>query len=78
MADYSVAALGLVAYPADGIMKSLYTATHGSTRKRIVQARLKEGQYLVEHSSQARANCQTALRAFEARERHRGKLKVES
>ncbi|KAL4981853.1 hypothetical protein BDW68DRAFT_196013 [Aspergillus falconensis] len=71
----SSAALGLVAYPADGMIKSLYTATHASTRKRIVQARLKEGQYLVENSSKARASCQSVLREFEARERKQKDVK---
>jgi hypothetical protein len=57
------------------MIKSLYTATHASTRKRIAQARLKEGQYLVENSSKARTSCQSALRAFEARERKQKEVK---
>lgn len=67
--DWATAALGLVAYPADGMIKSLYTATHANTRKQIIRARLKEGRYLAEHLPKARANCQSILRAFEIRAR---------
>jgi hypothetical protein len=63
------AALGLVAYPAHGMMKSLYTATHSQTKKRILQARIQEGKYLSEHSPKARSDRQSILRNFEAAHR---------
>ncbi|KAJ5753529.1 uncharacterized protein N7511_007682 [Penicillium nucicola] len=62
----SSAALGLVAYPAHGMMKSLYSATHSKTRKHILQARVQEGKYLVEHSNKYRKDYQTIIRNFEA------------
>lgn len=58
------AALGLVAYPAHGMMKSLYTVTHSKTRKAALQARVKEGKYLAEHSGR-RTDYHTILRNFE-------------
>lgn len=59
------AALGLVAYPAHGMMKSLYTVTHSKTRKLVIQARIQEGKYLVEHSVKSQENRQSAIRKFE-------------
>ncbi|KAJ5947875.1 hypothetical protein N7466_000890 [Penicillium verhagenii] len=61
----SSAALGLVAYPAHGMMKSLYTATHCKTRKRILQARTEEGKYLAEHSPKGQRDRQSIIRNFE-------------
>ncbi|KAJ6015229.1 hypothetical protein N7540_009820 [Penicillium herquei] len=60
------AALGLVAYPAHGMMKSLYAATHGKTRKRILQARVEEGKYLVIYAKDSQKDYQTIIRNFEA------------
>lgn len=60
------AALGLVAYPAHGMMKSLYTATHSKTRKQVFQARIQEGRYLAEHSANGRKDYQQIIRNFEA------------
>ncbi|KAJ5919710.1 hypothetical protein N7454_009545 [Penicillium verhagenii] len=61
----SSAALGLVAYPAHGMMKSLHTATHCKTRKRILQARTEEGKYLAEHSPKGQRDRQSIIRNFE-------------
>jgi hypothetical protein len=36
---------GLLAYPGQGITKSLWTWTHGETGKRVVEARRVEGQW---------------------------------
>lgn len=44
---FLIAALGLVAYPAHGICKSIHTAVRSSTRKQIAEARLREGTHLV-------------------------------
>ncbi|CAG8237173.1 unnamed protein product [Penicillium salamii] len=65
----SSAALGLVAYPAHGMMKSLYTVTHSGTRKRITEARKREGKYLEEHTEKGRVGRQLVLRRFEAQQR---------
>lgn len=62
----TTAALGLVAYPAHGMMKSLYTATHSKTRKQISQARIQEGKYLAEHPNNGRGVYQKIIRNFEA------------
>jgi len=37
--------LGLVAYPGQGITKSLWTLTHGETGKKVVEARRVEGKW---------------------------------
>lgn len=41
------AALGLFAYPSQGIYKSIYASTHGGTSKNIATARREEGSYLL-------------------------------
>lgn len=43
--------LGLVAYPNQGIAKSIRTAVKSSTRKKIIQARRIESAYLARSSS---------------------------
>ena len=45
VANIDSAALGLVAYPADGVRKSIHAAVRSKTRKQIVKARQKEGEY---------------------------------
>lgn len=50
------AALGLVAYPGQGIYKSIYASTHGGTSKKIAIARREEGSYLLpRHKTDLRA-----------------------
>jgi hypothetical protein len=71
-ASGSAAALGLVAYPGQGLVKSIHTAMHGKTRRLISKARLKEGQYLAIQSSKAWSNCPAVLEAFEAQQRQPG------
>ncbi|KAL4887571.1 hypothetical protein BJY04DRAFT_225521 [Aspergillus karnatakaensis] len=63
------AALGLVAYPAHGMMKSLHTATHSKTRKRVLQARLEEGKYLGEYSAKVLQSRRAVIQNFEAAHR---------
>ncbi|CAG8060119.1 unnamed protein product [Penicillium olsonii] len=65
-AKEGTAALGLVAYPAHGVMKSLYTATHSKTRKLIIQSHIHEGKYLAEHSVKGQQDRQSVIRNFEA------------
>lgn len=45
------AALGLVAYPFEGVRKSIQAATKSKTRSKIVAARQREGEYLVREAS---------------------------
>lgn len=40
--------LGLIAYPGQGITKSLWTWTHGETGKKVVEARRVEGRWKAE------------------------------
>lgn len=42
-----IAALGLVAYPGHGLCKTIHAAIKSKTRKNIVNARHREGRYLV-------------------------------
>ncbi|CAI7581566.1 unnamed protein product [Penicillium bialowiezense] len=58
-------ALGLVAYPGQGLAKSLHSAIHSKTRKEIVKARLNESQYLARQSTKAQSMCSYVLDAFE-------------
>lgn len=48
------------------MMKSLYTATHSKTRKRLIQARIHEGKYLAEHSAKGQEYHRSVIRNFEA------------
>ncbi|KAJ5753467.1 uncharacterized protein N7511_007620 [Penicillium nucicola] len=68
----SSAALGLVAYPGQGLAKSIHTAMHGKTRKLVGKARLKEGQHLAVQSPKAWSNCPAVLEAFETQQRNPG------
>ncbi|KAI8292449.1 Sterol 3-beta-glucosyltransferase UGT80B1 [Colletotrichum sp. SAR11_57] len=45
------ATLGIVAYPGQGIYKSIRTAVHSKTRRNIAAARQAEGEYLASNSS---------------------------
>lgn len=61
-------ALGLVAYPGQGLAKSLHSAIHSKTRKQIVKARLNESQYLAKQSSKAQSMRSYVLDAFEVQQ----------
>ncbi|KAF5518137.1 Sterol 3-beta-glucosyltransferase UGT80B1 [Colletotrichum aenigma] len=45
------ATLGIVAYPGQGIYKSIRTAVHSKTRRNIAAARQAEGEYLASNSN---------------------------
>lgn len=51
------------------MMKSLYTATHSKTRKKIIEAQKREGKYTEEHTDKGRIGRQVVLRKFEAQQR---------
>lgn len=57
--------LGLVAYPGQGIAKSIRTAVKSKTRKVIANVRHEEGQYLLRGPNAARINQAQVLRVFE-------------
>ncbi|KAJ5554843.1 hypothetical protein N7535_007286 [Penicillium sp. DV-2018c] len=59
-------ALGLVAYPGQGLAKSLHSAIHSKTRKKLLKARLKESEYLARQSVKAQSSCPDILEAFDA------------
>jgi hypothetical protein len=47
-AKTSAAAIGLIAYPCQGVYRSLYTATHQATRDRVNEAKLGEACWIHE------------------------------
>ncbi|KAJ5252962.1 hypothetical protein N7489_003372 [Penicillium chrysogenum] len=65
-------ALGLVAYPGQGLAKSLHSAIHSKTRKQIFKARLTESEYLARQSAKAQSSCPDVIEAFEAEQRQPG------
>ncbi|KOS36847.1 hypothetical protein ACN38_g12379 [Penicillium nordicum] len=62
-------ALGLVAYPGQGLAKSLHSAIHSKTRKQLVKARLIESEYLARQSAKAQSSCPDVIEAFEGHQR---------
>ncbi|OQE93072.1 hypothetical protein PENNAL_c0006G03456 [Penicillium nalgiovense] len=65
-------ALGLVAYPGQGLAKSLHSAIHSKTRKQVFKARLTESEYLARQSTKAQSSCPDVIEAFEAQQRQPG------
>ena len=65
-ADPWPAAIGLVAYPAHGITKSLHTVIKSRTRKQIVQARLQEGQYIARKVVKPEIDHALVMQSFDA------------
>jgi len=45
-AKTSAAAIGLIAYPCQGVYRSLYTATHRATRDLVNEAKLEEAEWM--------------------------------
>ena len=78
LTDGSTAVMGLVAYPGQGICKSLYTLTHARTRKAITAARHAEGQYLMQTEWGRSIDASTVLRPFETATRLAGLSKQPS
>ncbi|RDW70562.1 putative sterol glucosyltransferase [Aspergillus mulundensis] len=72
-ANVGSAALGLVAYPGHGICKSIHSSVRSKTRKAVVKARQREGEYLAATVTRAsgseRIDRGAVLRAFEERKR---------
>lgn len=50
-AKTSAAAIGLVAYPCQGVYRSLHAATHTATRDLVNEAKLKESQWMLDQGS---------------------------
>ncbi|KAL7757034.1 hypothetical protein ACKLNR_014027 [Fusarium oxysporum f. sp. zingiberi] len=56
---------GLFAYPSAGISKSLRTATHSSTRRKIAEERHAEGVWMVKNGAGVQLSCSKVLEDFE-------------
>jgi hypothetical protein len=56
---------GLFAYPTAGISKSLRTATHSSTRRKIAEERRAEGIWMVKSGTGVQVDCSKVLEDFE-------------
>ncbi|KGO49071.1 UDP-glucuronosyl/UDP-glucosyltransferase [Penicillium expansum] len=65
-------ALGLVAYPGQGLAKSLHSAIHSKTRKQLLKARLIESEYMARQSAKAQSSCPDVIEAFEAQQKWPG------
>jgi hypothetical protein len=59
-----LAFIGLVAYPGQGICKTLRTITHSKTSKSIIEARHREGQWLLEGYSRTSAEAEDVVSKF--------------
>jgi hypothetical protein len=67
------AALGLVAYPGQGICKSIHSSVRSKTRKALIKARHREGEYLARNLTTAsEVDRGAVIRAFEAKRRGDG------
>ncbi|KAH6658657.1 hypothetical protein BKA67DRAFT_591502 [Truncatella angustata] len=62
----SSAALGIVAYPGQGIYQSIRTTVHSHTRQVIAQARREEGVYRSKNLVDRKAKTSAILAAFES------------
>lgn len=58
------AALGLVAYPCQGLYKSAYTAMHTMAREKVDQAKEEEGQWLLENRQDATSEVRNIILGF--------------
>ncbi|KAI5236721.1 UDP-Glycosyltransferase/glycogen phosphorylase [Aureobasidium subglaciale] len=56
--------LGLIAYPCQGVYKSIHTALHTKAKKVIEQAKLEEGEWLVENRPDASVGLDEVIRRF--------------
>lgn len=57
--------LGLVAFPGQGICKSLRMATHGKTRRAIIEAKRAEGLWLMNNENGTQVNDNEVILKFE-------------
>ncbi|KAH8423773.1 putative sterol glucosyltransferase [Aspergillus melleus] len=63
------AALGLVAYPAHGLCKSLHTAVKSKTRKQIVKSRHREGAYIMRSMGTQGLDRRSVMQTFDSLKR---------
>ncbi|KAL4973118.1 hypothetical protein BDW66DRAFT_162365 [Aspergillus desertorum] len=73
-ASVGSAALGLVAYPGQGICKSIHSSVRSKTRKAVIQARHREGEFLARSLAAASEAIDrgAVIRAFETKRRGDG------
>jgi hypothetical protein len=62
---FVAALLGLFAYPAQGICKTIRSATHMGTRKSIAAVRRSEGAYLLERKRGGGLDINAVLSRFD-------------
>jgi hypothetical protein len=67
------AAIGLVAYPADGISRSIRTSIMRGTRKCIEESKLAEGAWIVETEAGRTADQTAVLEAFDRAKKGKGR-----
>jgi hypothetical protein len=68
----SSAAIGLVAYPADGISQSIRSVVMRSTRESIEQAKLMEGRWFLETEAGRAADQAAVVEAFDRMTKEKG------
>jgi hypothetical protein len=59
-----VGALGIVAYPGQGVYKTARAAMHPNTREAIRKARYQEGEFLARNATDSEIDVRTALQRF--------------
>ncbi|KAH0365190.1 sterol glucosyltransferase, partial [Aureobasidium melanogenum] len=57
-------ALGLIAYPCQGVYKSIHAAMHTKTRNAVEQAKFEEGEWLMNNQPKADAEIQDVVQRF--------------
>jgi hypothetical protein len=65
----SAGVIGLVAYPGQGVHKSIRTAMHSSTTKSIVEAKLQEGNWMMSTDDSMNIDERSMIAVFEASSR---------
>ncbi|KAL6232331.1 hypothetical protein BDW75DRAFT_22879 [Aspergillus navahoensis] len=73
-ASVGSAALGLVAYPGQGICKSIHSSVRSKTRKAVIKARHREGEHLTQTlmTASEAVDRGAVIKAFEAKRRGDG------
>jgi hypothetical protein len=64
-AEIPLAGLGLVAYPFQGIAKSIESTVRSKTRKAVINARLKDGYSLTQRQNMTPEEQSYVLQTFE-------------
>ncbi|KAH8587380.1 hypothetical protein B0O99DRAFT_733683 [Bisporella sp. PMI_857] len=65
LAKTGAAGLGLLAYTGQGVCKSIYASHHAGTRKFVIERRIEEGRYQMEHAINGHLNRHYIIRKFD-------------